>query len=377
MRLALLVCMAVAAIQPAFARTGEDQVIAALGKRLFPVVAAMDRAGAPSEVRSMLEQRDRRLATCADDAPCKVNVSLWSNSEIELVSAMAAADGPSAENRDRANAAHRELMGLNAILDVYGRGSAPRYPRIDGPIGEQDRVRIAEDCVVAAAIAEAGRDEAPAGFDFSIGLALALLDVNERLDAIAFQPLDGGLNSDAFQHARGLDWSRYRYTSIIVLGAGPKDLLTPLSARGKLHVKIAAQRYFSGLAPFIIVSGAAVHPRGTRFVEAVEMRRALIERYAVPMHAIVIEPHARHTTTNLRNSARLLMSMKAPMDRDALVLSDPPHIDAVQSAEFVARNQRELGYQPGRVGARTSPFDIVFRPSAASAKVDPLDPLDP
>lgn len=377
MRLALLVWMAIAAIQPALAKAGEDQVIAALGKRLFPVVAAMDRAAAPSEVRSMLEQRDRRLVRCVDDAFCKVNVSLWSNKEIELVSAMAAAGGPSVEGRDRANGARRELIGLNAILDVYGRGGAPRYPQIDGPIGEQDRVRVAEDRVVAAAIAEAGRDEAVARFDFSVGLALALLDVNERLDAIAFQPLDGGLNSEAFQYASGLDWSRYRYTSIIVLGAGPKDLLTPLSARGKLHVKMAAQRYFSGLAPLIIVSGAAVHPRGTRFVEAVEMRRALIQRYAVPVHAIVIEPYARHTTTNLRNSARLLMSLKAPMDRDALVVSDPPHIDAVQSAEFVARNARELGYQPGRIGARTSPFDVAFRPSAASVKVDPLDPLDP
>ena len=137
------------------------------------------------------------------------------------------------------------------------------------------------------------------------------------------------------------------------------------------------QAVLTGLAPFVIVSGAAVHPRETRFVEAVEMRRALIERYGVPAHAIVIEPYARHTTTNLRNSARLLMSMKAPMDRDALVLSDPRHIDAVESSQFVARNQRELGYQPGKIGKRTSPFDIVFRPSPDSARIDPLDPLDP
>ena len=237
--------------------------------------------------------------------------------------------------------------------------------------------RLASDVAVAASVSEVGRGEAIAAFDASIGLALALIDVNDRLDAIAFEPIGEGLNLEAFRHARKLDWSRYRYTAIIVLGAGPEDLLTPLSARGKLHVKVAAQRYFDGLAPFVIVSGAAVHPRETRFVEAVEMRRALIERYGVPAHAVVIEPYARHTTTNLRNSARLLMSLKAPMDRDALVLSDPRHIDAVESTEFIARNQRELGYQPGRIGERTSPFDIVFRPSPDSARVDPLDPLDP
>ncbi|MEZ0471168.1 YdcF family protein [Luteimonas salinilitoris] len=377
MRLALLLCMALAAIQPVFAATAEDRVIAALGKRLFPVVAAMDRSQAGAEVRSMLAERGHRLAACADDAPCKVAASAWKEDEIGLVSEMAATDGASAEARERRDAVRRELAGLNAILDVYGKGGTPRYPEIDGPIGKKGSQRLAADIAVAASIGEVGRDEAVAAFDPSIGLALALIDVNDRLDAIAFEPFDGGFNSDAFQRAGKLDWSRYRYTSIIVLGAGPEDLLTPLSARGKLHIKVAAQRYFNGLAPFIIVSGAAVHPRETRFVEAVEMRRALIERYGVPAHAIVIEPYARHTTTNLRNSARLLMSMKAPMDRDALVLSDPRHIDAVESAEFIARNQRELGYQPGKVGERTSPFDIVFRPSPDAARVDPLDPLDP
>lgn len=377
MRLALLLCMAVVAIQPVFAATAEDRVNATLGKRLFPVVAAMDRSQATAKLRSMLDERSRRLAACADDAACKVDASLWSEDEIGLASEMAATDRPSAEARERRDAVRRELAGLNAILDVYGKGGTPRYPEIDGPIGKKGSQRLAADIATAASIGGVGRDEAVAALDPSIGLALALIDVNDRLDAIAFEPLGSGLNSNAFRHAEKMDWSRYRYTSIIVLGAGPDDLLTSLSARGKLHVKVAAQRYFDGLAPFVIVSGAAVHPRGTRFVEAIEMRRALIERYGVPAHAIAIEPYARHTTTNLRNSVRLLMSMKAPLDRDALVLSDPRHIDAVASAEFVARNQRELGYQPGRVGERTSPFDIVFRPSPDSARVDPLDPLDP
>ena len=376
MRLALLLCMALAAVQPVFAETADDKVVATLGKRLFPVVTVMDKTQAGKEVRLMLAERARRLAACTD-AVCKIDASAWKEDEIGLVSAMAATNGTPAQAGERRNAVRRELAGLNAILDVYGKGGTPPYPEIDGPIGKKGSQRLAADIAVAVAIGEVGRDETVSAFDPSIGLALALIDVNDRLDAIAFEPLDGGLNSDAFQRARKLDWSRYRYTAIIVLGAGPEDLLTPLSARGKLHVKVAAQRYFNGLAPLIIVSGAAVHPRETRFVEAVEMRRALIERYAVPADAIVIEPYARHTTTNLRNASRLLMSLKAPMDRDALVLSDPRHIDAVESSEFVARNQRELGYQPGKVGQRTSPFDIAFRPSPDSARVDPLDPLDP
>lgn len=370
MRFALCLCLLAAAIPSGFAAAAEDATVAALGKRLFPVITTLDPARAPADVRRLLDGRAGRLAACAQDAACKVEASRWSEAEIARMANMA-------EAGERRDAIRRELAGLNAILDVYGKGAAPRYPAIDGPFGTQGSERLAADVAAAAAISEVGRDEAVTRLDPSIGLALALLDVNDRLDAIAFLPIDTGLNAAAFARARALDWSRYRYTAIIVLGAGPEDPLTALSARGKLRVKVAARRYFEGLAPFVIVSGGAVHPRATRFVEAVEMRRALVERYGVPADAIVIEPHARHTTTNLRNATRLLMAMRAPLDRDALVLSDPRHIDAVESAEFVARNQRELGYQPGTIGKRTSPFDIAFRPSPDSARIDPFDPLDP
>lgn len=370
MRRTLWVCAALAAFQPSLAATVEDGVIAALGKRLFPIVSSMHRADATTKVRSMFTERDRRLSECAEDAPCKLDASRWSADEISLVAGTATAG-------ERSEAIRRELTGLNAILEVYGKGGVARYPKIDGPIAKAGSERLANDVAVAALMSEVGRDESVAALDPSIGFALALLDVNDRLDAIAFEPIDGGLNADAFQHARTLNWSRYPYTAIIVLGAGPEDLLTPLSARGKLHIKLAARRYIEGQAPFIILSGGAVHPRDTRYVEAVEMRRALLERFNVPAQAIVIEPYARHTTTNLRNATRLLMALDAPVDRDALVLSNSRHIDYVQSAEFATRNQNELGYQPGKLGRRTSPFDVTFRPSPDSSRVDPLDPLDP
>lgn len=370
MRIAALLCLMLAVAQPGFAATVEDGMTAALGQRLFPALAAIRRDQAGTEVRTLLAARERRLAQCGDDAACKVDAARWNRQEIDAMATLAAPDRPP-------EAIRRELAGLNSILDVYGKGAASRYPRIDGPMGEAGSQRLAADVATAVAISEVGRGEAVASLDASIGLALALIDVNDRLDAIAFEPIEGGLNAAAFAQAKTLDWSRYRYTAIIVLGAGPEDPLTPLSARGKLHVKVAAQRYFDGLAPFIILSGAAVHPRGTRHVEAVEMRRALVERYGVPENALVIEPYARHTTTNLRNASRLLMAMKTPADRDALVLSDPKHIDYVVGAEFAERNRTELGYLPGTLGKRTSPFDVPFRPSPDSAKVDPLDPLDP
>lgn len=44
MRLALFLCAAVAIIQPGFAAAADDAVVAALGKRLFPVVSSMKRS---------------------------------------------------------------------------------------------------------------------------------------------------------------------------------------------------------------------------------------------------------------------------------------------------------------------------------------------
>jgi hypothetical protein len=177
--------------------------------------------------------------------------------------------------------------------------------------------------------------------------------------------------------ARAIDWTRYRYSAVIVPGIGPDDLSTPLSARGKLNVRMAAARFADGVAPFIIVSGANVHPRGTQFVEAVQMRQALIEQYGIPADSIVIEPYARHTSTNLRNATRRLVALGVPLSKDALIITNRDQSRYIESSEFFERNQDELGYQPGKIGARLSPTELTCQPSIASMRVDPMDPLDP
>lgn len=91
----------------------------------------------------------------------------------------------------------------------------------------------------------------------------------------------------------------------------------------------------------------------------------------------MIEPHARHTTTNMRNAARLLIAMGAPLTQDTLVISNPVQSAAIGSPEFVARNKRELGYAPGTAGKRLSPTALEWRPATAAARIDPRDPLDP
>lgn len=344
---------------PVAAAPVRDARLAALAARLFPSLAGHMPA---------LAARDARVSACAQAPACVVAAAILRDEEREALAMAAATHGDDVR---------REVDGLNEVLRVYGVGKLPRYPLIDGsdePFGSTGFAAKVADAVWLASAQQ--RDPATGG-DVSLSLALALLDVNDKDAAVAFEPLDRRYNAPALARAKTLDWARWRYTAILALGVGPEDPVTPLSARGKLNVRMAAERHAAGEAPFIIVSGSAVHPRDTPHVEALEMRRALIERYGVPPEAIVVEPYARHTTTNLRNATRRLVALGAPLDRDMLVISNVPHIDAIASPAFVERNSRELGYQPAAIGPRIAPTAIAVRASRLSLRVDPADPLDP
>lgn len=339
---------------PGHAARMRDAKMEALSTRLFPLLTAW-HAPADGAIAAMLAERRHRMSACGDVPSCLLQAALWREPERGLLAQ---------------TQIQRELEGLNHIIDVYGLDAAPRYPEIDGPIVASKPRYLAD----AIALANAAGDEER---DPSIALALALLDASDRDEAAAFEPLDAQYNGPAFARVRTVDWSRYPYTAIIVPGIGPDDLATPLSAKGKLNVHMAAARFFDGVAPFIIVSGGTVHPRGTKHAEALEMRQALIERYGVPADCIVVEPYARHTTTNLRNASRRLAALGAPSDRDALIVTYFDQSKMIESASFAARNRLELGYLPGTVGARLSPTELTFRPAAESLRIDPMDPLDP
>ncbi|MBW4332156.1 hypothetical protein KY084_14930 [Stakelama sp. CBK3Z-3] len=101
----------------------------------------------------------------------------------------------------------------------------------------------------------------------------------DRDEALAFSDLDSIQNASARTIAAQTECSKWRYTTLIVPGAGPED---------------TALRFRQGMTPFILVSGSAVHPRGSDFFEAVEIRRALIGPYGIPADRIIMEPHALH-----------------------------------------------------------------------------------
>jgi hypothetical protein len=364
-----------------------DAVTDGLSQRLFPLLdklghtpAAMTALAARPDVADVLRARLVRREACALDVTCIAQAMIWTQREATVLAASLAVaipptTIPSADDGPAAQAA-REIEGINVIVRTYGLGQVPRYSAIDGSgtiAPEETRARLA----AATWLSQAPREGSAQTLDPSADFALALLDASDRTDAIGFEPMTGGLNATPMKRAHGLDWKRYRYSAMIVTGVGPETPDMPLSPFGKYHLRLAATRFAEGDIPFIIVTGGRAHPRATRFTEAEEMRRALIERYGVPADAIVIEPYARHTTTNLRNATRLLLAMHAPLAMDTLIVCNPVQSATIESPAFQERNRAELGYRPGTIGRRLSPTALEFRPALQSGRVDPRDPLDP
>lgn len=359
-----------------------DKALDALSQRLFPLFTALssDRAAVASFARQpvvskLIAVRADRTASCKQEPFCAAQALMWREDEIAAI-ATALPRGLPAFDDGIAPQATRELHGVNMILGAYGLGQVSPYPAIDGggSISPQERRTWLH---AAQSMAQTPRAGSLQGLDTSFDFALALLDGSNRTDAAAFLPFGSGLNEPAFTRARQTDWSAHKYSALIVTGIGPELAEMPLSPGGKYHLRLAAQQFARGDAAFIIVTGGRAHPFNTPFVEAIEMRNALIERYGIPADRIVIEPHARHTTTNMRNAARLLIAMGAPLAQDTLVISNASQSAVIGSAEFVARNRRELGYAPGTAGIRLSPTALEWRLADASSRIDPRDPLDP
>lgn len=267
--------------------------------------------------------------------------------------------------------------GVNRLYRVYALGEAPRYPEINSMMYKADDKRLLGSIKEALETADDGvRDDAPF-FEPWAQIGLDLLLISQRDEAARYEPLEKLENGPAVRRAAKLDWRKFPYTAIVVPGAGGRDEERGLSASGAMRVRLAVRRYRQGLAPFLIVSGGHVHPNKTPYSEAVEMKRELMTRHGLPADAIFIDPHARHTTTNLRNASRILYRAGAPMDRDVLIVTSKGQSSYIESKVFATRNQTELGYQPMTVGRRVSPFDLAMRPEIASLYADPTDPLDP
>jgi len=267
--------------------------------------------------------------------------------------------------------------GMNHILRVWGLGEAPLYPLIDSrsyPPGD----RMWKDAVgdqIDVALETSGADDL--FFSLPLRAALDMLDMNDRDEPARLEPLSAGENASAMAFARTIDWRAWSYPAMLIPGRSPTLADNPLSPEAKMKMRLAARRYAQGVAPLIIVSGGYVSPSQTRFAEALEMKRSLMTVYGIPERAILVDPYARHTTTNLRNAARLLFEAGAPLDRPILVTTTAYQSRYIEAPPFQARCLRELGYPCFSDLERLSMFDTSLRLPPVSLHRDARDPLDP
>jgi len=87
----------------------------------------------------------------------------------------------------------------------------------------------------------------------------------------------------------------------------------------------------------------------TPFCEAIEMKQALMAEYGIPADAILIDPHARHTTTNIRNAARLLYCYGFPFEKTALITTDQGQSASIEAPTFAQCCINERGYLPDEI----------------------------
>ena len=167
------------------------------------------------------------------------------------------------------------------------------------------------------------------------------------------------------------------YDLIVVPGFTPLDATEPTStvhptAAARLDDAIAAYRH--GLAPVILVTGGNVHPDGTPFNEAMLMKRYLVSQ-KVPAGAIIVEPCARHSHTNLRNAGRFMLSYGL---LTALVVTSRDQAFYFANPKMSGFDERcavDLGYLVGTFQPQPE-GRVAFRPSdrVRMRGVDPLDP---
>lgn len=268
----------------------------------------------------------------------------------------------------------QDAKAINFAIGVYVEGLKPNYPKIDS-IGFNVKDQSYPELVNTNASLSLNTQN-KLFFEPSMQFSLIALEINERNDAADYEPMASTVNKAALSAIKKTNFAAYKYSLILVPGEGPEERDVELSAGGMLRCRLAANQYRAGVAPFILVSGGRVHPYKTKYSEAYEMKKFLMQTLQIPEHAIIMEPHARHTTTNLRNAARIMFRYGMPMNQKALtvtVKSQSMYISDVMLKRCVA----ELGYEPYRIGDRLSDHALEFYPNVMSLQIDYDEPMDP
>jgi hypothetical protein len=334
------------------------------------------------------QERDDRVrgapALCLEDTGCYMAELGWSDQEAQAaadaleayLTASGGLAGFAADMRASGRFGLHALSADGALVNVAFRDLAAALGKTFADEAAALGGAAIHDVVEAVISAH---PEPFVLFEPLLAVALAALAADKRDEAARYEPLGEGENAAALAHVPGIEWEKFPFTVILVPGYGPTSLAAPLSPTGQARCDLGAQRFAAGIAPLVAVSGGHVHPDRTPYSEAIEMKKYLRDTHGIPEEAILVDPHARHTTTNLRNVSRLLYRYGVPADRPLLVTSDfgQSLYIGYWHGTFGPRCLEELGYLPWRSLVPISENDACMLPVAVSLHGDGRDPLDP
>jgi hypothetical protein len=263
-------------------------------------------------------------------------------------------------------------------MKVYGLGEAAQYAQIDSVSYDVHSPFYKGSVFMWADLLHNTKPKTNAlFFEESLNFSLSLLYMNHRDEVARYEPLEEKENKKAIAHLKQINFDTFDYASILILGNGPENDTDRLSAIGKLNIQLGVLEYEAKKAPLIIVSGGHAHPFRAPFCEAIEMKKELMEVYHVPEENILVDPFARHTTTNLRNATRLMIASEMRLDMKSIVVTNASHSEYVGNPNFNARCLEELGYLPAIILKRLNATALEFMPNIESLHQNPIDPLDP
>lgn len=393
MMLLFLVCLAAGSVKANFtaqkvmSKKDSDKVDSILIAKNFPILQKLRER---SDLRTVIlkdkvfkqvkDQQRKRIAEALSTCPtvsCYAEAIKWTATEISLIADELVRINPLKKDTAMLRKSWTTAAsGINRIFDVYISSKAPRYAKIDSISFKRGDTTLHNAVYNLLSKQVNTRDRQQLFFEQVLYTSIAILRLNGRDEASRYEPLQAGLNEAPFRRSKQVDWSAFPYSIILVPGLGPEKSGVALDPNGAKRCDEAVIRYKKGLAPFIVVSGGQVHPFRTPFNEAVEMKRYLVEKAGIPEDVVFIEPHARHTTTNIRNASRMLYRFGMPVNKPVLIVTDTS-----QSKYIVERMDkiaiRDLGYVPFKNIQVVSPEESSFYPLEQCLEPDPLDPLDP
>lgn len=269
-----------------------------------------------------------------------------------------------------------QIAGLNYIIHAYWQNKGLQYAAIDsasfyvGSAAYLDSVR--------GVVTEVQRTDKGQSLFFKplLDIQLAVLKLNGRDEAARFEPMHQ-TNAAAYKQFPATDWAQYPYSAILVFGEGPEKPGVAISEGNKERCASAAKIFKAAQAPFIIVSGGYVHPFRTPYCEAEQMKKYMTVNLGIPADKIIMEPHARHTTTNIRNANRIIYRNEMPAAKPVLGVSSPGHIKYIAAKSFERVCKRDLGYLPFEHMKPLTASTVQYYPSVLSLQINEKEPLDP